>query len=318
MDFFETNLQSKINDVLNEYHKICDMLCYEEVLADKNLTIRLAKQKKVLEPLIDAYQPFLSKDLNQIDIEKQKQKVISAFAKQNSLAQSVTIELACVGISPDCQMFCFDLLNAYKNFCEKNILLFDIAECQKIADNKIKSAIINISGLNALEYFLKEVGFHKAIFSNNHDEFVSMFAYKKIEKEIPSFTDKDIKIDIFRSNGAGGQNINKVSTAVRITHIKTNIVVTCQDERSQFQNRERAFDNLKQKVISLQDQKYNEQLKQIKASQKKDFNKNMPQRVYNYNSKFVLDSDTNINLPLNDFLQGNFINIFEIKKVKGE
>ena len=106
--------------------------------------------------------------------------------------------------------------------------------------------------------------------------------------------DKDLRIDVFHSGGAGGQNVNKVETAIRITYLPLNLVVTCQDERSQLKNKEKAMNILKSKLYDYYEEQRNNEYDQNRKSQVGRGNRNERIRTYNYPQGRVTDHRTNI------------------------
>ncbi len=140
----------------------------------------------------------------------------------------------------------------------------------------LKSATLLIEGENAYGYLKSESGVHRLVrvspfdsSGRRHTSFASLEVMPEIENDADiEVREEDIKMDVFRSSGAGGQHINKTSSAVRLTHIPTGIVVACQNERSQFQNKDRAMRMLKSKLLEIKEREHLEKIDDIKGVQK--------------------------------------------------
>ena len=140
----------------------------------------------------------------------------------------------------------------------------------------LKSAVVMIEGENAYGYLKSEKGVHRLVrvspfdsSGRRHTSFASLEVMPEIGDDIEvDIRPEDIKMDVFRASGAGGQHINKTSSAVRLTHIPTGIVVACQNERSQFQNKDMAMKMLKSKLIEIKEREHLDKIEDIKGVQK--------------------------------------------------
>ena len=176
----------------------------------------------------------------------------------------------------EAQDWCEMLLRMYQMYAQKNGYSVSTLDMLPGDDAGVKSATISISGVNAYGYLKSEKGVHRLVrispfdaAGRRHTSFASIEVMPEIEDDVEiNIRTEDLRIDTYRSSGAGGQHINKTDSAIRITHIPTGIVVACQTQRSQHQNKEYAMRMLKSKLAEIAEQQQKEKIEDIKGVQK--------------------------------------------------
>ena len=210
------------------------------------------------------------------------------------------------------------LYRMYARWCEKKNYKIEVIDEQSGTEVGIKSISLIVKGLNAFGYLQSEKGIHRLVrispFDSNsrrHTSFAAVEVTPVIENSNDiELDEKDLRIDVYRSTGAGGQGVNTTDSAVRITHLPTKIVVTCQNERSQIQNKEKCMQILKSKLQKLEQENKEAEMQKLKGEQKEiNFGSQIRSYVKDHrtlaedvNVEKVLDGD--IDKFINEYLKG--------------
>lgn len=257
---------TKIKKIKSKYTK------YKELESEIINLLELAELVK------QEYEEEIAKDI--IKNTKKQQEKLEKLELETLLSGKYDSNNSIVTIHPgaggtESQDWAEMLYRMYTRWAIKNG--YEVKELDYLEGEEagLKSVTFEIKGENAYGYMKSEKGVHRLVRispfdsgGRRHTSFASVEVLPEITDNIEiNINTEDLRIDTYRASGAGGQHINKTSSAVRITHIPTNIVVACQSERSQIQNRETAMKMLKSKLLNLKEQEHKEKIEDLKGDQ---------------------------------------------------
>jgi peptide chain release factor 2 len=281
----ELEQQSQSNDIWNDASKAKAVMreraqCVErldsfrrleQLHADTEAAFELGKESGDEE--------FISEALRLIDEYAASLNVLEFKCKMNGEfdSQSAIVEINAGSGGTEAQDWGDMLLRMYLRWCERKRFRTEILDYQAGEGAGIKNATILVEGPYSYGHLRNESGVHRLVrispFDSNarrHTSFASVAVTPDIEEEIEvEVNEADLRVDTYRSSGAGGQHVNKTDSAVRLTHIPTGIVVACQSERSQHKNKSRAMKILKSKLYELEQQNQRDRIDQLKGQRKK-------------------------------------------------
>lgn len=340
MNVFVYDVLEKSNKESLEYLELEELISSPEIIAHNSYYRKLAAKQNTLKPIYEKREE-LKKAIEELNVyqnnaencEKEFFKLLSEEieklnTKIDNLANELSellipkkdsdkyagaiVELKAGGESS--YGFCQKLFNMYQSFASKMSFESEIEYSRAVGDG-IKEAVFIIKGENAYNILETESAVHIDR-TEKKESSVTVCVLPYIEEDKIILGDKDIRIDLFHSGGAGGQNINKVETAVRITHIETGIAVVCQDERSQIKNKERAMKNL---ILRLKEEAVNRRngfLDAERKAKKAAIKKEKITRKYDFYQGALIDSRVKIPFRLEEVLQGNLNLITNAIKLK--
>jgi peptide chain release factor 1 len=345
------DLLGKLKKINSRYEDINAQLSESDIMSDRNKMISLSKERSDLEEIIKVYKEYDSV-LNNILVNKEiisseNDKELIEFA-ETELAElyeqkekleenikfillpkdpnddkDVIVEIRAGTGGDEAGLFAGDLFRMYSRYAELRSWKLEIIDINEAGMGGIKEAVFSLSGDGVYGDIKFESGVHRVqrvpdteTSGRLHTSAASVAVLPEAEDVQIEINPNDLKIDIYRAGGAGGQNVNKVETAVRITHLPTKIVVQCQDERSQLKNRHKALKVLKARLYDLELKKQNAKISSQRKSMIGSGDRSDKIRTYNFPQNRVTDHRIGLTLyNLSGIIEGNLDEMIEQLKI---
>ena len=326
------NIESKFKEIENNLNNQIDL--------DTEKLIKLNKEYAELTPIVETIKQYKSdkdeiselsklindtdpsiKELAETELKEKKKSIINLenelmkllIPKDENDKKNSILEIRAGTGGDEASLFAADLFSMYQKFSDINNWKFEILSISETGLKGIKEVICNISGYNVFSKLKFESGVHRVqrvpsteSSGRVHTSAATVAVLPEAEEVDINIEDKDLRIDVFRSSGPGGQSVNTTDSAVRITHIPSGIVVSQQDEKSQHKNKAKALKILRSRILDNEIQEKNKQRSLERKSQVGSGDRSERIRTYNFPQGRVSDHRINLTLyNLAEVLEGN-------------
>ena len=345
------NLADKLEKIKIKFDGINEQLSDPHISAEREKMISLTKERSDLSEIVEAYDRYASvlknikgnkeiidtaadKDLvtlAEVELEElkaEKDKLeeeikVLLLPKDPNDDKDVIMEIRAGTGGEEAALFAGELFRMYSRYAEMRGWKLELIDINDTGLGGVKEVIFSLTGNNVFGDLKFESGVHRVQrvpetegSGRVHTSAASVAVLPEVEDVEIEINQTDLKIDIFRSGGAGGQNVNKVETAVRITHLPTGIVVQCQDERSQLKNKQKAMKVLKARLYDLELKKQNEEISAQRKSMVRSGDRSDKIRTYNFPQTRLTDHRIGLTLyNLSNIMEGQIGEIIEQLKI---
>jgi len=331
----------KLGKIEERYNELTQKIGDPEIIANNREWKKLAKEHSDLTPIIEEYEKLkkcvtsleedekllkVEKDAEMLDLLQEEIKGLKAqreqldenlkillLPKDANDDKNVIIEIRGGAGGDEAALFASELVRMYEMYAERHRWKTEMINYNEIELGGVKEAVFMIQGVGAYSKLKFESGVHRVqrvpeteSQGRVHTSTVTVAVLPELEEVEFEILDKDLKIDTYRSSGAGGQHVNKTESAIRITHLPTGIVVACQDERSQIKNREKAMTVLKSKLFDYYQGQKDKEYADTRKSQVGTGDRSERIRTYNFPQGRITDHRINYTAyNLLEFMNGD-------------
>ncbi len=338
---------SKLKDIKARFEELSKEIVNPDVIADNKEWQNKVKEHSNLQPIVDEYDKYLKyesdikeneqmlegetdaemremlkeeiQNLKHLLKQSEENLKILLLPKDENDTKNVIMEFRGGAGGEESALFAHSLMRMYKMYCDSHKFKFEVLNIEETELGGVKEATVLIKGKNAYATFKYESGVHRVqrvpeteSQGRVHTSTATVAVLPEAEEVDVDLDMKDIRIDLYRASGAGGQHVNKTESAIRLTHIPTGIVVACQEERSQTQNKEKAFTMLRAKLYDYYQQQKDAEYKDNRRSQIGTGDRSERIRTYNFPQGRVTDHRIGLSLyNISSFMDGDLDEMFQ-------
>ena len=338
----------KLDFIVEKYKELEAAVSKPEVIGNQPLWQKYIKEMSDMEPIVKTYSSFKKhkqelsdakellagaggdeemKDLAKLEIsgledeinKEEEQLKILLIPKDPRDEKNVILEIRAGTGGEEAALFGSDLLRMYSMYADSKNWKTEIIELNETGLNGIKEAVMLIKGKGAFSRLKYESGVHRVqrvptteSSGRVHTSAATVAVLPEMDDVEVDLNPNDVRVDVYRSSGNGGQSVNTTDSAVRLTHEPTGIVVTCQDEKSQIKNKDKAFKVLKSRLYNLKMEEQNKQLSDERKSQVGSGDRSERIRTYNFPQGRVSDHRIGLTIyKLDNFMNGEIDEVIE-------
>ena len=314
-------MKERLESIKKRYEEIANLLMDPEIMSDFNKIKALSKEQSDLKEIVDKYKEYETaeehlkeakevlndpelREMAELEIEENTAKLeqlnheleILLIPKDENDGKNIIMEIRGAAGGDEANIFAGDLLRMYTYYAEKQGWKIEIDHQVEGTSGGFSQVECTIKGENVYSKLKYESGAHRVqrvpvteTQGRVHTSTATVLVMPEVEDVDIEIKESDLKIDVYHSSGAGGQSVNTSNSAVRITHLPTNTVVTCQNERSQLKNKEKAMKILRVKLYDLMEQEKEQKLGSTRKSKIGTGDRSEKIRTYNYPQNRVTD-----------------------------